>query len=70
MFSGITELLSGADAPNPQEVADVVAKLIATPAGERPLRVLVGGDAQVALRLNQVAAEAQRGLVQSFGMGQ
>jgi NAD(P)-dependent dehydrogenase (short-subunit alcohol dehydrogenase family) len=30
------------EGPDPQEVADAVARLIATPAGQRPLRTLVG----------------------------
>jgi NAD(P)-dependent dehydrogenase (short-subunit alcohol dehydrogenase family) len=32
----------GEEGPDPQEVADAVAALIATPAGQRPTRTLVG----------------------------
>jgi len=68
MFASLAELFSGPDAPHPQEVADVVADLIAMPAGARPLRTLVGRDAQAAMQLNQVAVQAQRDLMEQFGM--
>jgi hypothetical protein len=49
-------------------VADVVAGLIAMPAGARPLRTLVGRDAQAAMRLNDVAVQAQRTLMEQVGI--
>ncbi|MEM1042475.1 MAG: SDR family oxidoreductase [Bacteroidota bacterium] len=70
MWSGVGEMLQGDDAPDPQEVADAVATLIATPAGERPLRVVVdpmtGGDGAKAI--NETAAHVQQQTLEGFGM--
>jgi NAD(P)-dependent dehydrogenase (short-subunit alcohol dehydrogenase family) len=46
------------EGPDPQEVADAVARLIATPAGQRPLRTLVGE--QVSQLLGDYNAQHQR----------
>jgi NAD(P)-dependent dehydrogenase (short-subunit alcohol dehydrogenase family) len=46
------------EGPDPQEVADAVAALVATPAGQRPLRTLVGE--QVTQLLGDYNAEHQR----------
>ncbi len=35
-------MFGGAEAPNPHDVAEAIAKLAATPAGQRPERVVVG----------------------------
>ncbi len=46
------EQLTAEDAPNPPQVADAVLNLIRTPAGQRPLRIVVdsmGGDAPGAI---------------------
>jgi NADP-dependent 3-hydroxy acid dehydrogenase YdfG len=55
------------DAPNPQDVADSIEKLIATPAGQRPDRVVVGlpfgSDA-----VNTAVAPIQRGLIDNLGL--
>jgi len=55
-------------APDPQEVADAIAHLIALPAGQRPLRTLLGPDARRLERLNQVAAEVQTDMLRWVGM--
>ncbi|PKB69451.1 MAG: short-chain dehydrogenase/reductase [SAR202 cluster bacterium Io17-Chloro-G5] len=68
MGAGLEEMFSGDTAPVPQEVADAIAKLVATPAGRRPLRTLVGQDAQAATALNQVAEQAQEVLMEMFGL--
>jgi NAD(P)-dependent dehydrogenase (short-subunit alcohol dehydrogenase family) len=68
MTAGLQEMLSGPDAPNPQDVADAVANLVKTPAGERPLRTLVGQDASAATYLNQVAEQTQSGMLEQMGM--
>jgi NAD(P)-dependent dehydrogenase (short-subunit alcohol dehydrogenase family) len=46
--------------PDPQEVADAVARIIALPAGERPLRTIVATDArrQAPQAVNDAAAHA------------
>jgi NAD(P)-dependent dehydrogenase (short-subunit alcohol dehydrogenase family) len=64
----VQETLSGSDAPNSQDVADVVARLIATPAGQRPLRTLVGQDVQLATQLNQAAEQTQASWMEQWGM--
>jgi len=64
-FSG---LFQGPDAPNPQAVADAIDTLIATPAGKRPDRVVVGlpfgSDA-----VNEAVAPIQRKLIDDLGLG-
>ncbi|HEY2513921.1 MAG TPA: SDR family oxidoreductase [Polyangiaceae bacterium] len=58
------------DAPNPQEVADAIVKLIETPAGQRPARVAVDAMKNPLVpRLNEAHAQAQRELLQGMGMG-
>ena len=68
MTAGLQEMFAGSDAPNPQDVADAVAALVGTPAGERALRILVGQDAVAATYLNQVAEQIQSGLLAQMGM--
>lgn len=68
MGAGFEEMFSGDTAPDPQEVADAIAKLVATPAWRRPLRTLVGQDAQAATALNQVAEQAQEVLMEMLGL--
>ena len=68
MTAGLQEMLSGSNAPNPQDVADAVATLVGTPTGERALRTLVGEDAAAATYLNQVAEQTQSGLLAQMGM--
>lgn len=58
------------DAPNPQEVADAIVKLVETPAGQRPARVSVdASNGPFVPRLNEAHAQAQRELLQAMGMG-
>ena len=58
------------DAPNPQEVADAIVKLIETPAGQRPARVAVDAlKSPLVPRLNDAHAQAQRELLLGMGMG-
>ena len=57
-------------APNPQEVADAIVKLVETPAGQRPARVPVDATKSPFVpRLNEAHAQAQRELLQGMGMG-
>ena len=42
MFEHFMAMLSGAEAPDPQDIADVVLGLVTQPSGERPARVVVG----------------------------
>lgn len=72
MWGGVGELLQTDAAPDPQDVADVVLKLIETPAGERPLRTVVdpmsGGEAPAAI--NQLTDQIQEQVLTGFGMPQ
>jgi NAD(P)-dependent dehydrogenase (short-subunit alcohol dehydrogenase family) len=70
MWGGFMEKLSAEGAPDPQEIADAVLKLVETPAGERPLRVVVdplmGGEG--ANSLNHASSQVQEQLLDGFGM--
>ncbi len=59
-------VFSGADAPDPHDVAKVLASLIATPAGQRPARVVVG-SAFGADAANSAIAPIQSQLVAAIG---
>lgn len=72
VFAGVEAAFAGSDAqaPDPQEVADAIAGLIATPVGQRPLRtvVAISGQREAPLGLNAASDEAIRGLQQAFGL--
>jgi NAD(P)-dependent dehydrogenase (short-subunit alcohol dehydrogenase family) len=61
-------LFRGENAPNPQDVATAIDKIVAIPAGSRPDRVVVGlsfgSDA-----VNTAVAPIQRGVIESLGLG-
>jgi NADP-dependent 3-hydroxy acid dehydrogenase YdfG len=61
-------LFQGKNAPNPQDVATAIDKLVSMPAGGRPDRVVVGlpfgSDA-----VNDAVAPIQRGLIDNLGLG-
>jgi NADP-dependent 3-hydroxy acid dehydrogenase YdfG len=61
-------LFQGENAPNPQDVATAIDKIVAMPAGSRPERVVVGlpfgSDA-----VNTAVAPIQRGVIESLGLG-
>lgn len=62
------DLFQGVNGPKPQDVADAIDKLVATPAGQRPDRVVVGlpfgSDA-----VNEAVAPIQGGLMDNLGLG-
>lgn len=69
MFEGFGEAFSGPDAPDPQEVADAIAGLIDLPAGERPLRTVVGTMATAGVReLNEQYDKSRHELLNSMGI--
>ena len=61
-------LFQGENAPNPQDVATAIDKIVAMPAGSRPDRAVVGlpfgSDA-----VNTAVAPIQRGVIESLGLG-
>jgi NADP-dependent 3-hydroxy acid dehydrogenase YdfG len=68
IINAFVALFQGENAPNPQDVADAIDKIVATPAGSRPDRVVVGlpfgSDA-----VNTAVAPIQRGVIDSLGLG-
>jgi NAD(P)-dependent dehydrogenase (short-subunit alcohol dehydrogenase family) len=52
---------------DPQEVADVIAQLIDTPAGQRPLRTICGLDFQVK-DINKATEPIQRSIIEAAGL--
>ena len=62
------DIFQGANAPNPQEIATAIDKLVTAPAGKRPERIVVGlpfgSDA-----VNEAIAPIQRGLIDNLGLG-
>jgi hypothetical protein len=53
---------------NPQEIADMVSKIIETRAGQRQLRYRVGANDLGVRRINALTDEVQAQLLEVFGM--
>jgi NAD(P)-dependent dehydrogenase (short-subunit alcohol dehydrogenase family) len=72
LMESFQQNFSGADAPDPQDVADAVTKLVRTPAGERPFRTVVDGlgMGEPIEALNRGSEEATAGIYNAFGMGE
>ena len=67
----ISDAFSGPDAPDPQQVADAIADLIDLPAGERPLRTVVGTLMTAGVReLNEQYDKNRNELFTSIGMAE
>ena len=62
--------MGGNGIPNPQEVADKVAELIAMPAGSRPLRTVIAvpGQGEGALAVNQASAQVVQAISGRLGL--
>ncbi len=60
-------MFSGPHAPEPHDIAEAVAKLIATPKGDRPARTVVGVSFG-ADTLNEATAPLQAGAVKVLGL--
>jgi len=54
---------------DPQEVADAILRIIETPAGERPLRELIGPAVAPLHDLNYVSTRVQREILEYLGIG-
>jgi NAD(P)-dependent dehydrogenase (short-subunit alcohol dehydrogenase family) len=64
------KMFDAPDPPHPQEVADAIAVLVETPAGQRPVRVVVDRQhGQSTTTLNEAQAAVQRVELESLGMG-
>ena len=68
MFQHFTTMLSGPDAPDPHDIAEVVAKLIVTPKGDRPARTVVGASYGADI-LNDATEPVQASTVEALGLG-
>ena len=68
MFQHFMTVFQGVDAPNPQDVADAVARLVAAAKGGRPARVVVGSPFG-ADAVNDQTAPVQAQIVEALGLG-
>ena len=68
MFETFNTMFSGPDAPAPHDVAKAIAKLIATPKGERPARTVVGASFG-ADTVNDSTEPVQARSVEALGLG-
>ncbi len=67
MFEQFNKMFSGSHAPEPHDIAEAIAKLIATPKGDRPARTVVGTSFG-ADTLNDATAPLQAGVVKALGL--
>jgi NADP-dependent 3-hydroxy acid dehydrogenase YdfG len=68
MFKHFMETFQKSDAPNPHDVAEAVAKLVAQAKGSRPARTVVGAPFG-ADAVNAQTAPVQAHLVEALGLG-
>ena len=69
MFGEMLKTITSEDAPNPVWVADAIKKLVDMPAGERPIRTVVGEAATGGVRdLNEAQIIAQRQHLAALGL--
>ncbi len=70
LYDGNAQTYSTSAAPDAQEVANVIAKLIQTSAGQRPLRTTVGGPpAPMIDPINELTDQIQSQTLQYMGLG-
>lgn len=67
MFKHFMTTFAAADAPNPHDVAEAIATLVAQPKGRRALRTVVGA-AFGADRVNEQTAPVQAHVVEALGL--
>ena len=68
MFQHFMTTFQGPNAPDPHDVAEAIARLIATPKGERPARTIVGAAFGSDV-VNAQTAPVQAQVVESLGLG-
>lgn len=69
MGGAMAAMLSGPGAGDPQDVADAILKLVATPVGQRPLRTVVDAHPEGVIAINTVCAQVQAGLLGAMQLG-
>ena len=68
LFSAVGSALGAPDAPDPQEVALAVKKLVDTPQGQRPLRTVVGSVAVAGIEeINRTSESSFKKFLDSLG---
>lgn len=67
MVEGFQAMFSGANPPDPHDVAAAVSKLIATPKGKRPLRTVVG-QSFGADKINAATIPIQHAALEALGL--
>jgi NAD(P)-dependent dehydrogenase (short-subunit alcohol dehydrogenase family) len=68
MFKHFMTKFQAPDAPNPHDVAEAIAKLVAMPKGSRPARTVVG-EAFGSDTVNEQTAPVQAHVVEALGLG-
>jgi NAD(P)-dependent dehydrogenase (short-subunit alcohol dehydrogenase family) len=68
MFKHFMTTFQAANAPNPHEVAEAIAKLVALPKGSRPARTVVGAPFG-SDTVNEQTAPVQAHVVEALGLG-
>jgi NAD(P)-dependent dehydrogenase (short-subunit alcohol dehydrogenase family) len=68
MFATFTQMFSAPGGPNPHDVAEAIAKLVAQPKGSRPARTVVG-QPFAADTVNEQTAHIQAHVVEALGLG-
>ena len=68
MSGGFAQSVARQELQDPQIVADIVAELVAMPAGKRPLRTIAGAIDFGLSPLNNAKTQAQRVLLDSWGL--
>jgi len=68
MFETFMGIFTAPNGPNPHDVAETTAKLIATPKGQRPDRIIVG-QAFGSDSVNAAVAPIQRQVIEGLGLG-
>ena len=68
LFEHINRMFLAEGAPNPHDVAEAIANLVAATRGTRPVRTVVGNSFG-ADTLNDATAPVQAGLVEALGLG-
>lgn len=67
MFTHFMTLFKATTAPNPHDVGQAIASLIAQPKGQRPIRTVVGADFG-SMTVNQQTEPVQAGVMKALGL--
>jgi len=67
MFASFMEMFESDDAPNPQDVASAILKLVDTPKGDLPARTVVGNSFGTDV-INDAVDPVQHSVIQTLGL--